>query len=116
METSTMSSDVFPDKTVKVLFCFGELFVLHQLESDGRFYCAVQLIGKKIEASKYKCEFTVRAANGIEQISKTLLVRGYSGYLTTNFNSGNCLRLDEVTVKYFKFNGKINLNITLSKV
>jgi hypothetical protein len=102
--------------TVNVLFCFGELFVHHQREISGRFYCAVHLIGTKREASKYKCEFTLRARNGIEQISNTFLVQGYSEDRETSFNSGKCLRLDKVTVEHFSVNGKKNLNITLSKV
>jgi hypothetical protein len=48
------------------------------LIQDGGLYGAVQLIGTSSEVSKYKCEFTFRAANNIEQISKILFVRGYS--------------------------------------
>jgi hypothetical protein len=63
---------------VSLMSCEGQLFVHYKRVRDDRFYCAVQLIGTSSEASKYKCEFTLRAANYIEQISKTLLVRGYS--------------------------------------
>jgi len=52
-----------------------ELFSYYLKKRDGRYYVAVQLIGTSSEASKYKCEFTLRAANGIEQISKTFLVQ-----------------------------------------
>ena len=61
-----------------VLSCFGELFIFYLQKRDRRYYAAVQLIGTSSEASKYKCEFALRAANGIEQISNTFLVRGYS--------------------------------------
>jgi hypothetical protein len=113
-ETSTLLSDLFQDMSVRVLFCFGELFVHHQRKRDGRFYCAVQLIGTSSEASKYKCEFTLRAANGIEQISNTFLVQGYSEDCETRFNSGKCFCLDEVTVKHFLVSNKLNLTVTLS--
>ena len=115
-ETSTLRSDLFQDMSVTVLFCFGELFVHHQLKRDGRFYWVVQLIGTSNEASKYKCEFTLRAANGIEQISNTFLVQGYSEDWETSFNSGNCFCLDEVTVNHFLFEHKLNMTAKLSRV
>jgi hypothetical protein len=83
---------------------------------DGRMYCAVQLIGTSSEASKYKCEFTLRAANGIEQINKTFLVRSSTEHFGPGFNSGKCLNLDEETVRNFLVQNKVNLIITLSRV
>ena len=115
METSKLRSDVFQHMSVTVLFCFGEIFVHHQRKKGGRFYSAVRLIGTNSEASKYKCEFTLRAANGVEQISKTLFVRGYSEDWEAIFNSGKCLRLDEVTVNHFLFEHKVNMTAKLSK-
>jgi hypothetical protein len=87
--------------TVAIVSYSGELFTYYKDIEDGRYYVAVQLIGTSSEASKYKCEFTLRAANGIEQISKTFLVQGYSEDWETIFNSGKCLKLDEDTAKKF---------------
>jgi E3 ubiquitin-protein ligase SIAH1 len=101
---------------VAIVSNFGELFTYYKQIRDGRYYAAVQLIGTSSEASKYKCEFTLRAANGIEQISKTLFVRGYSEDFETIFNSGICLKLDEDTVKHFIVDNKLNLTVTLSTV
>jgi hypothetical protein len=99
-----------------IVSCFGELFTYRQRIVDGRLYCAVQLIGTSSEASKYKCEFTLRAANGVEQISKTFLVHGYSEGFKTIFNSGKCLKLDADTVKLFVVENKLKLTVTLSTV
>jgi E3 ubiquitin-protein ligase SIAH1 len=99
-----------------ILSYFGELFTYYRKIKDGRLYCVVQLIGTSIEASKYKCEFTLRAANGVEQISKTLFVRGYSEDFESIFSSGICLCLDEKTVQYFLVKNKLKLTITLSRV
>jgi len=99
-----------------LVFCFGELFKSRLQKRDGRYYAAVQLIGTSTEASKYKCVFTLSAANGIEQISNTFLVHGYSEDFDTIFNSGKCLNLDEETVKHFVVEKKLKMNITLSKV
>jgi hypothetical protein len=115
-KTSTLRSDLFQDNSVRVAFCFGELFVHHQRKRDGKFYWAVQLIGTSSEASKYKCEFTLRAVNGVEQISNTLLVQGYSEDWETSLNSGKCFCLDEVTVNRFLFEHKLNMTATLSRV
>jgi E3 ubiquitin-protein ligase SIAH1 len=95
---------------------FGELFMYQKQKKHGRYYAAIQLIGTSSEASKYKCEFTLRAANGIEQISKTFLVHGYSGDWETIFNSGKCLKIDEDTVKHFVEDNELKLSVTLSRV
>jgi len=82
----------------------------------SELYKTVQLIGTSSQASKYKCEFTLRAANGIEQISNTFLVHGYSEDFETIFNSGICLNLDEETVKNFVVDKKLNMTVALSTV
>ena len=115
-DQSTLRSSLFSDRILTVLSCFGELFVHYKRIVDGTLFCAVRLIGTSSEASKYKCEFTLRAANGIEQISKTFLVHGYSEDFETSFNSGKCLRLDEATVRNFLVQNKLNLTVTLSEV
>ena len=99
-----------------VLSCFGELFTCYLQKRDGRLYGAVQLIGSSREASKYKCEFTLRAANGIEQISKIFIIQGYSEDFETIFNSGNCLNLDEQTVDNFVEENVLNLYIYVHKM
>jgi hypothetical protein len=43
-----------------------------------------RLIGTSSEASKYTCEFTLRAANGIERISKTFFVRAIQKTLSVS--------------------------------
>ena len=115
-EQSALRSSLFSDRILTVLSCFGELFVHYKRIVDGTLYCAVQLIGTSSEASKYKCEFTLRAANGIEQIRNTFLVRSYAEDFESCFNSGKCLRLDEATVRNFLVQNKLNLTVILSKV
>ena len=99
-----------------ILSCFGELFVYYKRIQDGRLYGAVQLIGTSSEASKYKCEFTLRAANGIEQISKIFLVRSYAEDFETSFNSLKYLCFDEALERSFLVQNDLNLTVTLSKV
>jgi len=104
------------NSSVAIVSCFGELFTYRKQKEDGRYNCAVQLIGTSSEASKYRCEFTLRAANGFEQISKIFFVHGYSEDFETIFNSRKCLNLDEETINLFVVEGKINLTVTLSTV
>jgi hypothetical protein len=99
-----------------ILSCFGQLFVHYQQTRDGILYGAVRLIGTGTEASNYKCEFTLLAENGVEQISKTIFVRGYADDWETIFNSGRCLQLDEQTESYFLYATNSELTITLSTV
>jgi hypothetical protein len=96
--------------------CFGELFTYYKQIRNGRYYAAVQLVGTSTEASKYKCDYKLSAANGIEQISNTFLVRGYSEDFETIFNSRKCFNLDEETAKVFVVEGKLNMSVTLSTV
>jgi hypothetical protein len=96
-----------------IFYCFDDLFTCYQKIKDGRFYCVVQLIGASSEASKYTCEFTLRAANGIEQISKTFLVHGYSEDCETIFNSGKCLNLDEDTVLHFCVDDELDMIVKM---
>ena len=99
-----------------VVSYFGELFTYYKVKRGGRYYAAVQLIGTSSEASKYKCEFTLRAANGIEQISNIFLVQGYSEDWETIFNSGKYFNLNEETVEIFVVDKKLNMTVTLSRV
>jgi hypothetical protein len=99
--------------SLTVLSCFGDLFTCYIQKRDGRYYGAVQLIGTSSEASKYKCEFTLLAANGVEEIRKTFFVQGYSENFETIFNSGNCFSLDEHTVNNFVEDNELNLAIVL---
>jgi len=115
-EKSTFNSDLSVGKVVTLVSCFGELFVYYKRIQDGRLYCAVQLIGTSSEASKYKCEFTLRAANGIEQISKILFVRCYTEDFETTFNSRKCLFLDEIEIRNFLVENKFDLTVKLSRV
>jgi hypothetical protein len=103
-------------EALAIVSCFGELFTCCKLKKNGRYYAAVQLIGTSSEAAKYKCEFTLRAANGVEQISNTFFVRGYSEDFETIFNSGKCLNLDEETFKSFVEEKDLKLTVTLSTV
>jgi len=99
-----------------ILSCYGEFFTYNHLFRNGELYGAVQLIGTNSETSKYKCVFTLRAENGIEQISKTFLVRSYTEDWETSFNSGKCLRLDQVTVRKFYVKNNLSLSVKLFPV
>jgi hypothetical protein len=114
-ESPTHRSPNISDGLV-MLSCFGNLFTIYKLIMDGRLYGAVHLIGTSSEASKYKCEFTLRAENGIEQISYTFLVRSSTEHCGRSFESGKCLNLDEERVRNFFVKNEFNLTITLSTV
>jgi hypothetical protein len=101
---------------VVILSCYGSLFAFCRKMKDGRLYCDVQLIGTSSEASKYKCNFTLRAENDIEIVSKTFLVQSCTVPFGKCFNTGKYLSLDEETVRNFIVQNKVNLIIILSKV
>jgi hypothetical protein len=117
VESSTFT---FPklSGSMAIVSCFGELFTYYHKTKHGRCYAAVQLIGTSSEASKFKCEFTLLATDGVQQISNTFFVQGYSENFETIFNYGKCLSLDEKTVEHFLEENKKNhmYYVTLSKV
>ena len=115
LEVTTFTSP-YLSAPLRIVSCFGELFTYYLQKRNGRFYGAVQLIGTSRENSKYKCEFTLRSENGIEQISNTFLVHGYSENFETIFNSGKCLNLDKATIKNFLVGNTLNFTVTLSTV
>ena len=115
-DEGSATRDPYLSSALGVVSFLGELFTYHKAIRDGRYYVAVQLIGTDSEASKYKCEFTLGVANGIEQISKTFFVRGYSEDFETIFNSGKCLNLDKETLKRFVDENQLTLTVTLSRV
>ena len=96
-----------------IVSCFGQLFTYYKQTRNGRLYCAVQLIGTNSEASKYKCEFTLRAANYIEQISNTFLVQGYSEDFEAIYDSGKCLNIDEGIIRNFVKENKLDLTVSI---
>jgi hypothetical protein len=112
----TTLSSICLENEMRLLFCFDEIFLYHKQVRDGRFYCAVQLIGPSSQASKYKCEFKLLALNSIEQISKTFTVRSYLEDFETIFSSWKCFRLDNVEVRNFVVDCRLDLTIELSKV
>jgi hypothetical protein len=115
IELSTLNSPKVSE-ILGILSCFGDLFTYYQRMKDGVLYGAVQLIGTSSEASNYKCEYILRAANGIEQISNTFLARSSTEDWETSFNSGKCLRLDAVTAKNFIVENKFQLTVKVSRV
>ena len=96
-----------------LVFCFDKVFLYYKKVRYGRFYCAVQLIGPSRHASKFMCELKLRAANDVEMVSNTFIVRGYSEDFETSFYSGKCLRLDDITVRNFVVKDKINLTVKI---
>jgi hypothetical protein len=101
---------------VGILSCFGNLFTYYHQIRDGSLYGAVQLIGASSEASKYESKFILRAADGTEKISNTFLVRSSTEEFEAIFNSGRCLRLEEVTAINFRVENKLNMSIQLFRV
>jgi E3 ubiquitin-protein ligase SIAH1 len=114
-QTSAVNFYVLGNATA-ILSCFDNLFTCYQKIHDDRLYCVAQLIGTSSEASKYKCEFTLRAANGIEQISKTFFVRGYTEESEAIFKSGRCLSIEVVTARNFLVENKLKFTVKLSRV
>lgn len=99
-----------------VRFIFNEAFLCYKIFNDGKCFCVVQLVGTTEEASKFKSQFTLCGANGVDKIVETFVVRSFTEDFSDSFNSGKCLMLDDKVVQNFIANGELNLIVSVSKI
>jgi len=99
-----------------VRFIFDETFLCFKKVKDEKWFYVVQLVGTKEEALKYKSQFTLCAANGIDKIVETFVVRSFAEDFSDSFKSGKCLILDDNVVRNFVVDGKLDLTVSVSKI
>ncbi|PNF30032.1 hypothetical protein B7P43_G05837 [Cryptotermes secundus] len=76
---------LFPERIIATL---GEMFIYSASFTDNNFYCIVQYVGPKSEASKYNYKFSVSHKEGAEKISFSPIVQTASGVHPTSYTMG----------------------------
>lgn len=99
-----------------VRFILDETFLCFKRVKDGKWFYVVQLVGTKEEALNYKSQFTLCGANGVDKIVETFVVRSFAEDFSDSFKSGKCLILDDIVVRNFVVDGKLDLTVSVSKI
>jgi len=99
-----------------VRFILKETFLYYKRMKEGKCFSVVQLVGSKEEASKYKSQFTLRGANGVDKIVQIFVVRSFTEDFSESFQSGKCLMLDDNAIRNFVVDGKLDLTVTVSRI
>ncbi|PSN32482.1 hypothetical protein C0J52_25191 [Blattella germanica] len=99
-----------------IRFLYDEAFLCYKRLNNEKWYCVVQLVGTREEASKFKCQFTLCGQNGIDKIVQTFVVRSFTEEFADSFQTGKCLIIDDKVIRNFIVDGKLNLIVSVSKV
>jgi hypothetical protein len=81
---------IFPARMIATL---GEMFIHCVLFTDNNFYCIVQYVGSKNDASKYNYKFSVSRQKGAEKISVSHVVSSDADDIRKIRDAGDCVRL-----------------------
>ena len=76
----------------------------------------VKVIGNKNVASKYRCQFILRATNETACLIQGFVVGNYEENYETIFNDEEYLKLGETALRSYCEFDKLNLTVTLSTV
>jgi len=99
-----------------VIFAFEEVFLQKSRLHDKKFYSAVQYIGPKENASKYRYEFQLSTGNEHQKLIVGHLVHSSSDDLQNVNKEGNCVRLDYDVIKPFIYEDKLPYKLRLYKI
>jgi hypothetical protein len=99
-----------------VRFIWNETFLCYKRIEEGKWFCVVQLVGTREEASKYRSHFTLLGANGLDKIVETFVVRSFTEDFADSFQSAKCLVLGDEVVRNFVQDGKLNLTVGISPI
>jgi len=99
-----------------VIFAFDEVFLQKSRLHEKKFYSAVQYIGPKENASKYRYEFQLSTGNEHQKLIVGHLVRSSYEQLQNVDKDGNCVRLDYDVVKRFMYEDKLPYKLRLYKI
>jgi flagellar basal body rod protein FlgB len=99
-----------------VIFAFEEVFLQKSRLHEKKFYSAVQYIGPKENASKYRYEFQLSTGNEHQKLIVGHLVLSSSDQLQDVNKDGNCVRLDYDVIKRFMYEDKLPYKLRLYKI
>jgi hypothetical protein len=101
------------EEAANIIECGDEIFIYHKRFKDGKLYCAVEKVG--LSETLYIASFTLNTVSGPERIAFTHTIREISGNLNYLLESGKSLKLNDKLVKRFISDGKLALQVMISR-
>jgi hypothetical protein len=101
------------EDAVNVLLHDNEIFIFHKRFLAGKFYCAVEKVG--ITHRPYSATFILDTLSGFDKITFTHTVNVMSKNLNDLIPSAKFLKLNDKLLKRFISDGKLALQVMISK-
>ncbi|PSN48679.1 hypothetical protein C0J52_04784, partial [Blattella germanica] len=99
-----------------VIFAFEQVFLQRSRLQDCKFHTAVQYIGPKDNAPKYRYEFELSSSKGHHKIVIGNKTHSDADDLHSLNRAGKCVRLDHDVIKRFMYDDKLPYKLRLYKI
>jgi hypothetical protein len=99
-----------------VIFAFEEVFLQKSRLQDCKFYSALQYIGPKENASKFRYEFELSTKRDHQKVIMGNLVFSQSKDFHSVLRATDCVRLDYDVVKRFMYEDKLPYKLRLYRI
>jgi hypothetical protein len=99
-----------------VIFAFKEVFLQRSRLQDCKFHSALQYIGPKENATKFRYEFELSTKRGHQKLIVGNLVHSQSEDFTSVIRAANCVRLDYDVIKRFMYEDKLPYKLRLYRI
>lgn len=99
-----------------VIFAFEHVFLQKSRLQGSKFYSALQYIGPKENATKFRYEFELSAKRGHQKLIVGNLVYSQSKDFTSVVRAADCVRLDYDVIKRFMYDDKLPYKLRLYRI
>ena len=99
-----------------VVFAFDQVFLQRSRLQDCKFYSAVQYVGPKENAFKYRYEFELCSNKGYYKITVGCLTHSDADDLQSVNKAGKCVRLDYDVIKRYMYEDKLPYKLRIYKL
>jgi E3 ubiquitin-protein ligase SIAH1 len=99
---------------VNIILSDDEIFIYHKRFKEGKLYCAVEKVG--ISQTLYSVSFILDTLSGVDRITFAHIINVVSENLDVLLKSGKFLKLNDKLLKRFIYDGKLALQVVISKV
>jgi hypothetical protein len=99
-----------------VIFAFEQVFLQKSKLQDCKFYSALQYIGPKENATRFRYEFELATRRGHQRVIVGNLVHSQSDDFISVFRAANCVRLDYDVIKRFMYEDKLPYKLRLYRI
>jgi hypothetical protein len=99
-----------------VIFAFEQVFLQKSRLQDCKFYSALQYIGPKEGAAKFRYEFELSTKRGHQKLIVGNPVYSQSKDFTSVVRAGDCVRLDYDVIKRFMYEDKLPYKLRLYRI